>query len=539
MRLPPLFRSLWIAILCLFFSADAFAQLIARPGPIDPDPPHPGRPVDDFLDKEPEHPCPEADGNPVFNFASDWGNAMHTPAGVIIGDPDGDGKADVTWSAIGQDTFSMVWGFGFGRYNYPIGFGATDLAYGNFDNDEHTDLIATNMNDDTVTIRWGIEGGNEVFEVGDGPTRVEAGDLNGDGYVDFVTLDILSNTLTVRLRDSDKRAFSGSFDSTTIPIGESNDLKLADMDNDGDLDLVYPSGIHNATVKYRRNDGNANFGDPVTIQMGSGHAETFHGIAIGDLNDDGRLDVVASRSSHELVRVLATGPNTFGPPAAIPTGNNPFQIVMDDLDLDGNLDFALTHLNNSFISVYLGHGDGNVEGPWTYDVPGLTYGIASGDVNGDGIPDLAVTAGEHLHVLQTVCPGDDGDIGDKVVNPPAGGKDPGGRPTLEPFGDEGGKAPPPTREPATRFRRGDVDQSADLDLADGVRVLNWLFFGGSSPTCEKAADSNDSGATDIADVSFLLNFLFLGGPALPAPGGCGVDPTVDGLTCESYDVCVR
>ncbi|MBN1420215.1 MAG: PKD domain-containing protein [Planctomycetes bacterium] len=89
------------------------------------------------------------------------------------------------------------------------------------------------------------------------------------------------------------------------------------------------------------------------------------------------------------------------------------------------------------------------------------------------------------------------------------------------------------------FRRGDANADSSINIADAVFSLNYQFASGASPTCLKAADANDDGQVNLADPVFLLNFLFVSGsPPPPAPfGSCGVDPTDDGLTCESDAHC--
>lgn len=91
---------------------------------------------------------------------------------------------------------------------------------------------------------------------------------------------------------------------------------------------------------------------------------------------------------------------------------------------------------------------------------------------------------------------------------------------------------------AQSFRRGDANDSNVVDLSDAVFGLNYLFTGGSSPTCLDASDSNDDGAVDISDSVAILTFLFAGGvaPAAPFPE-CGPDPTADGLGCAAYTHC--
>jgi hypothetical protein len=79
------------------------------------------------------------------------------------------------------------------------------------------------------------------------------------------------------------------------------------------------------------------------------------------------------------------------------------------------------------------------------------------------------------------------------------------------------------------FIRGDSDGSGGLDISDAIFTLEWLFAGGSAPSCEDAADLGDDGGIDISDPIVLLGYLFLGQPAQPPPGpdASGYDPTPD------------
>jgi len=87
------------------------------------------------------------------------------------------------------------------------------------------------------------------------------------------------------------------------------------------------------------------------------------------------------------------------------------------------------------------------------------------------------------------------------------------------------------------FRRGDANDDRELDLADPIAVLVYLFAQGKL-RCEKAGDTNDDGKLDIADAISSLGFLFGGAAPPPAPyPGCGVDPTRDDLTCDSFTTC--
>ncbi len=101
---------------------------------------------------------------------------------------------------------------------------------------------------------------------------------------------------------------------------------------------------------------------------------------------------------------------------------------------------------------------------------------------------------------------------------------------------ESGDCPPP----AERFTRGDANADGDYNVADAVFALSYLFVRGSEPPpCKKAADANDTGTVDLTDAVYLLSFLFSGGAEPAAPfAACGPDPTLDGLTCESFSPCM-
>jgi hypothetical protein len=90
----------------------------------------------------------------------------------------------------------------------------------------------------------------------------------------------------------------------------------------------------------------------------------------------------------------------------------------------------------------------------------------------------------------------------------------------------------------TFFRRGDSNSDGNLDIADAIFTLSYLFAEGAAPTCLDAADANDDGAVNIADAIAVLSHLFAGSGDLPEPfAACGTDPTVDHLDCARFGPC--
>ena len=87
--------------------------------------------------------------------------------------------------------------------------------------------------------------------------------------------------------------------------------------------------------------------------------------------------------------------------------------------------------------------------------------------------------------------------------------------------------------------RGDGNVDGKVSISDAVWILNEGFRMGPASPCQKAADANDDGTVDyIVDAAFIVMYLFESGSVPPAPfGACGVDPTADSLSCESFWLC--
>ncbi len=93
--------------------------------------------------------------------------------------------------------------------------------------------------------------------------------------------------------------------------------------------------------------------------------------------------------------------------------------------------------------------------------------------------------------------------------------------------------PDPVRTP---FVRGDTNADGDINVTDGIFVLNFLFLGGQEPSCRASIDTNNDGGENITDGVYVLNFLFLGGPDIPPPNSCG-EGLADREDCVAFPPC--
>jgi hypothetical protein len=125
----------------------------------------------------------------------------------------------------------------------------------------------------------------------------------------------------------------------------------------------------------------------------SGVVNYPQGMAVGDFNNDGILDLVTANIENSTASVLlGTGHGQFNPTAipAYGSGSYCYSIAVADFNGDGNEDMAVDCENN--VTILLGDGTGNfVEStPIVIPTNAFSTGIATGDFNGDGIPDLAI-----------------------------------------------------------------------------------------------------------------------------------------------------
>ncbi|MGO9519535.1 MAG: FG-GAP-like repeat-containing protein, partial [Candidatus Korobacteraceae bacterium] len=114
-------------------------------------------------------------------------------------------------------------------------------------------------------------------------------------------------------------------------------------------------------------------------------------IAAGDLNGDGKLDlVVANFDTAKISILLGQGNGTFATPVDYPVGKQPTFVLVGDVNGDGKLDVVVCNEADGTLNVLFGNGDGTLQKPVTYrTVPEPVY-LVLGDFNGDGKPDLAV-----------------------------------------------------------------------------------------------------------------------------------------------------
>jgi VCBS repeat protein/dockerin type I repeat protein len=182
--------------------------------------------------------------------------------------------------------------------------------------------------------------------------------------------------------------------AVTANSGSPVALAIGDVDRDGDLDVVAPRAYAGGGFLFLRNEGGGRFAQPVNFAGSTKEA----GIALADLNNDGKLDVVLSDGDglsvgRTMSIYLGNGDGTFGARQVVSLGTGriaPIGIAAADFDGDNDVDLAVACDAVGAVLLLRNNGNGTFAAPVSFAVGTYSDDIAAGDLNGDSRPDLVV-----------------------------------------------------------------------------------------------------------------------------------------------------
>ena len=252
------------------------------------------------------------------------------PSDVVLGDFNGDGLPDLAIANQGSNNVSVALGTpggGFGpTVNFPAGTGPVRMEVGDFNGDGKQDLITANIGTGlagNLTLLLG--NGDGTFQApiaiaaGTLPVDLVVGDWNGDGTLDLGVADNAASVVVVRLGRG-----GGSFQPpVSLPTGSFSTASIV-----ADSLSVF------------LNAGGGGITGPVTVVVGKQPTR----LAAGDFNHDGKVDLVVANNGdfgqgNGSIEVrLGNGDGTFAAGPVLRNGIEPDSVAVGDVDGDGRLD---------------------------------------------------------------------------------------------------------------------------------------------------------------------------------------------------------
>lgn len=283
------------------------------------------------------------------------------PSCLALGDINGDGRLDVV---VGQQYSSVVGVLlakAGGGYDYQSYSATSQSVYavtvGDVNGDGLLDIATVDEWDFSVSVLLGKAGGGFAapvrYPAGASPYCVAMGDIDGDGLLDIVSADSYSGYVTV-LRGLAYGGFAPrvSYEAGYGTIG----VALGDVDGDGRLDIVTANASGNTTSVLLGQSGGG-FAPKVNYATGTGPYD----VALGDVNGDGRLDIVTANyggtvGAGTVSVLLGQAGGGFAPKVDYAAGKKTYSVTLGDIDGDGRLDIVAVNSESNTASVLLGQG---------------------------------------------------------------------------------------------------------------------------------------------------------------------------------------
>jgi hypothetical protein len=501
------------------------------------------------------------------------------PDSIVAADVNGDGKPDLIVADLGTKSISVFINTGTGTFNpaviYKVGNSPTAVAVADLNGDTFPDIAVTNSADNTVTILTnngsGIFTATGLYSTGTTPSDVVIADFNNDGANDLAITNQGSNNVSILINQG-----SGTFvaaknycvANASGSCASATPVSLVAIDLNGDHIPDLAIAGTGATVSTLLNNGSGVFTFTsivsTSVQPESIAAGVFSGttpslvvadystnsfeiytsnlgslsptplsylsgtkpdaIAVGDFNNDKKLDVVVANSAdNDVAVILGTGTGTFTDIQNFISGYNAIALATGDFNDDGFADFLVnnndTLLSNYSVNLFKGTGKGVFTEADTISFPDPISSIASAYFT-NNTKDLGFVVTQQASNSVSVALGNgNGTFGT------AASYSTGSGPVAVATGDFNGDGYPDI----VTANSGGNDVSVLLNTKTGTFNPAANYPAGTAPSAVAVGDVNNDGFLDIvvansgsANVSVLLgkgNGTF--GTATPYPVGNG------------------
>lgn len=339
------------------------------------------------------------------------------PQAVAIGDVNGDGRNDVVmvtscYASSPNDNKVMIFAQKpDGTLDAPVTYdisatascGAYSVAIGDVTGDGRNDVIVGENGNGIEVLAQQPDGtlASTGVLASSNARQIRVGDVNNDGRLDVIGVGWASGSVSVWTQKVGG-GLNGATNYTLAHAGYE-DLAIGDVTGDGLNDIVVSSGQGDNTknISVLPQAAGGGFGTPTyygTSGISNGAFTNVAGVAVGDINHDGRADIVLSIGGNRPYSKLGIMyQQTDGSLGAITLKDSydiPQPVQIADVDQDGRNDIVVAHGGWDEMGLYLQDSSGQLVNEKLFGTPyASSYnpdGLALGDINGDGYPDAVI-----------------------------------------------------------------------------------------------------------------------------------------------------
>ncbi len=317
------------------------------------------------------------------------------PKGAAVADFNLDGHLDLATACNGNSTdpvgeMGINLGNGTGNLGDDALFGTAPLrpwavAAGDYDGDGVPDLAITDGQHYSSGVRIMLGDGfgefttHTTLTASAFPVGVVAGYFNDDTNLDLAAVGNVGTMLTVFHGDGQANFATVQNASVAMATG----ITAGDLNNDGRVDLIVS---HYYGTSVFLNGGAGTF----SYVGAAGGTYLTQAVDVGDINGDGLLDAASVELYADLLIARpGNGNGTFGAGQALPVGSWPYDVAVADLNRDGYADVVVPSMDTNRVRVYLGSASGLSPTTNDFATGSQPTIVVVGDFNEDGWPDVA------------------------------------------------------------------------------------------------------------------------------------------------------